>query len=156
MNESHQRPVGFVSQDFLDGKWNLDHIAKTDTGQISRVIPVFTRAQPSAEPDTTDIADRLESLIPQGDGYNSEYAHTLVEAVEALRKAKLLSSAEIEALRRDAARYRWLSNQATQQADARGPIFRIDVRRNMEDRTLFNVDAAIDAAIARQEAGHDA
>lgn len=40
-----EEPVGFVSQDFLDGKWNLDHIAKTDTGQISRVIPVFTRAQ---------------------------------------------------------------------------------------------------------------
>lgn len=39
-----------------------------------------------------DIADRLEALIPQGDGYNSEYAHTLVEAVEALRKAKLLSA----------------------------------------------------------------
>lgn len=69
MNESHsvQRPVGYVSQDFLDGKWSLDHIAKTDTGQISRVIPVFTRAQPSAEPagyfhNTTaddDIAPRI-------------------------------------------------------------------------------------------------
>lgn len=59
-----QAPVGFVSQDFLDGKWSLDHIAKSDEGQISRVIPVFTRAQPPA--------------------------------------------AELEALRKDAERYRWL------------------------------------------------
>lgn len=51
MNESHQRPVGYVSQDFLDGKWTLDHIAKTDTGQISRVIPVFTRAQLGTAPE---------------------------------------------------------------------------------------------------------
>jgi hypothetical protein len=32
-----------------------------------------------------DIADRLEAFIPDGDGYNSEYAHTLQEAVDALR-----------------------------------------------------------------------
>lgn len=150
MNESHQRPVGFVSQDFLDGKWNLDHIAKTDTGQISRVIPVFTRAQPSAEPDTTDIADRLESLIPQGDGYNSEYAHPLAEAVEALRKAKLLSAAEIEALRRDAERYRWLRDQIVM-----GPLT-IATADSWELRPWSgdDPDAVIDAH--RKEPSHDA
>lgn len=54
--------------------------------------------------------------------------------------------AEIVRLRADAERYRWLSEQATQQADANGPIFRISVRRS-EDRTLFSLSAAIDAAI---------
>ena len=56
------------------------------------------------------------------------------------------ATAEIERLRADAERYRWLSEQATQQADANGPIFRISVRRS-EDRTLFSLSAAIDAAI---------
>jgi hypothetical protein len=32
-----------------------------------------------------DLADRLEAFIPRGDGYNSDYANTLTEAVEALR-----------------------------------------------------------------------
>lgn len=40
---STQKPVGYVSQDFLDGKWSLDHIAKSDEGQISRTIPVFAK-----------------------------------------------------------------------------------------------------------------
>lgn len=48
-------------------------------------------------------------------------------------------------LLRDAARYRWLAEQATQQADARGPIFRIDVRRT--EKTLFNFGGAIDCAM---------
>jgi hypothetical protein len=33
----------------------------------------------------TDLADRLEAFIPRGDGYNSDYAITLTEAVEELR-----------------------------------------------------------------------
>ena len=33
----------------------------------------------------SDIADRLETFMPDGDGYNSEYANTLQEAVDALR-----------------------------------------------------------------------
>lgn len=45
----------------------------------------------------------------------------------------------------DAERYRCLSSMATQQADALGPIFRIDVRRTPQ--TLFNFDAAVDHAI---------
>ena len=36
-------------------------------------------------PNLNDLADRLESFIPRGDGYNSDYANTLVEAVEVLR-----------------------------------------------------------------------
>ena len=35
--------------------------------------------------DLTELADRLESFIPRGDGYNSDYANTLAEAVEVLR-----------------------------------------------------------------------
>lgn len=46
---SAQKPVGYVSQDFLDGKWNLDHIAKSDEGQISRTIPVFAKPPQPAE-----------------------------------------------------------------------------------------------------------
>lgn len=48
-------------------------------------------------------------------------------------------------LLRDAARYRWLAEQATQQADTLGPIFRIDVRRS--EQTLFNLGSAIDRAM---------
>ena len=36
-------------------------------------------------PNLNELADRLESFIPRGDGYNSDYANTLVEAVEVLR-----------------------------------------------------------------------
>lgn len=36
-------------------------------------------------PNLNDLADRLESFIPRGDGYNSDYANTLAEAVEVLR-----------------------------------------------------------------------
>ena len=36
-------------------------------------------------PNLNDLADRLESFIPRGDGYNSDYANTLTEAVEVLR-----------------------------------------------------------------------
>lgn len=38
--------------------------------------------------DTTNLADRLEAFIPRGDGYNSDYANTLTEAVEALRSVQ--------------------------------------------------------------------
>lgn len=31
------------------------------------------------------LADRIEALIPNGDGYNSDYANTLAEAAEAIR-----------------------------------------------------------------------
>lgn len=34
---------------------------------------------------TPNLADRLEAFIPRGDGYNSDYANTLMEAVEELR-----------------------------------------------------------------------
>lgn len=36
-------------------------------------------------PNVNELADRLESFIPRGDGYNSDYANTLAEAVEVLR-----------------------------------------------------------------------
>jgi hypothetical protein len=42
-------PVGYVSQDFLDGKWSLDHIARYDERQISRTIPVFAKPSQPAE-----------------------------------------------------------------------------------------------------------
>ena len=59
-------------------------------------------------------------------------------------EAAVLQSPEVQALRKDAERYRYLSSMATQQADTIGPIFRIDVRRT--PKTLFNFDAAIDHA----------
>ena len=36
-------------------------------------------------PNLIELADRIESFIPRGDGYNSDYANTLAEAVEVLR-----------------------------------------------------------------------
>ncbi len=60
----------------------------------------------------------------------------------------------VAAERKDAERYRWLSNQATQQADAIGPIFRMDVRRRSNDATLFSLSAAIDAAMQASEHPH--
>lgn len=58
-------PVGYVSQDFLDGKWTLDHIAKSDEGQISRTIPVFAKPPQPAEqqPDVTQQVEALEALL---------------------------------------------------------------------------------------------
>lgn len=58
-------PVGYVSQDFLEGKWSLDHIAKSDEGQISRTIPVFAKPpqpaeqKPSADDSFTPVPDEL-------------------------------------------------------------------------------------------------
>lgn len=103
-----------------------------------------------------DIEDRLEALIPQGDGYNSEYAHTLVEAVEAPRKAKLLSAAEIEALRRDAERYRHIRELAWY-VDAAARVYDIGNQSSPWLTERYSVDAdeiesAIDAAMAQQEA----
>lgn len=58
-------PVGYVSQDFLEGKWSLDHIAKSDEGQISRTIPVLAKPpqpaeqKPSADDSLTPVPDEL-------------------------------------------------------------------------------------------------
>lgn len=135
MNESHQRPVGYVSQDFLDGKWSLDHIAKTDTGQISRVIPVFTRAQPSAEPVATinDAGFSLEDArrvmaLPPG---TKLYAHPPTDSA-ALRDAERLDSGCI----------------MTHERDEFGEEYRCE-RRGLDLRTL------IDEAIAEQESLND-
>lgn len=44
-----------------------------------------------------ELADRLESFIPRGDGYNSDYANTLAEAVEVLRAKAAPKSSLTEA-----------------------------------------------------------
>ena len=38
-----------------------------------------------------DLIARIESYIPKGDGYNSEFAHDLAEAVELLRERQWVS-----------------------------------------------------------------
>jgi hypothetical protein len=48
-----------------------------------------------------DIAQKLRGWIPNGDGYNSEFAHDMANAAD-----------EIDALRKDAERYRWLKNNS--------------------------------------------
>lgn len=56
-------PVGYVSQDFLEGKWSLDHIAKSDEGQISRTIPVFAKPpQPAEQQPVPDVEALVEAL----------------------------------------------------------------------------------------------
>ena len=52
-------------------------------------------------PNLNELADRLESFIPRGDGYNSDYANTLAEAVKVLRaKAAPVMSSLTEAQER--------------------------------------------------------
>lgn len=67
MTVRNLEPVGYVTQDFLDGKWSLDHIAKSDEGQISRTIPVFAKPPQPAEqqpaPDVTDLVEALECFV---------------------------------------------------------------------------------------------
>ena len=41
-----------------------------------------------------DLIARIESYIPKGDGYNSEFAHDLAEAVELLRERQWVSVAD--------------------------------------------------------------
>ena len=65
-----------------------------------------------------------------------------IDGVHMAPVATSITAQELDALRKDAERYRYLSSMATQQADTIGPIFRIDVRRT--PKTLFNFDAAID------------
>lgn len=79
--------------------------------------------------------------------YGTEFVAPLFSVVASIEQA-VLKSPEIQALRKDAERYRKLSAMATQQADSLGPIFRIDVRRSAP--YLFNFDAAIDAAMEKQ------
>ena len=62
-------PVGFVSQEFLDGKWHLDHIAKTAEGQISKVIPVFTHPQPAQQGSVPEGWRLTHIDDPKTDGY---------------------------------------------------------------------------------------
>ena len=95
-------------------------------------------------PQQREAAMRLADELQRFDGAERESLRD--EAAALLRELAAEADAEIERLRADAERYRWLSEQATQQADANGPIFRISVRRS-EDRTLFSLSAAIDAAI---------
>lgn len=78
-------------------------------------------------------------LVNPAGRYSSAITQFAWEAYQAGRAA--LQSQD----REDAERYRYLSSMATQQADALGPIFRIDVRRTTP-QTLFNFDAAVDHA----------
>ena len=82
---------------------------------------------------------RAEKEFLQG---KLDYAHEVIvqRNVEITRLGAKLEAAKAEILR-----YRWLRDNATQQADSLGPIFRIDVRRT-SNNTLFNIDAAIDKA----------
>lgn len=72
-----------------------------------------------------------------------DYSRGVTRDAEKVWQAAL-ASPEVQALHKDAERYRKLREMATQQADSLGPIFRIDVRRSAP--YLFNFDAAIDHA----------
>jgi len=100
----------------------------------------------------TDLIERLRSVkwdvISDGDRMPDDPTRecVFVDMRPAEFEALLTEAADaLEAERKDAERYRWLSAMATQQADYLGPIFRIDVRRS--EPHLFNFDAAVDAAI---------
>lgn len=92
------------------------------------------------------FADRCEALFfhfgsEAIEHYNDAASARRAEVADAVARPESVPQDQA----RDAARYRWLAEQATQQADAQGPIFRIDVRRT--EQTLFNLGCAIDRAM---------
>lgn len=85
-------------------------------------------------------ADELKEVTAAADDPRINLTITLAEYMREVKD-------EIERLRADAERYRWLRDNAYQCADTVGPLFRIDVRRT--EKTLFNFGLAID--VARKE-----
>ena len=97
--------VGFVSQEFFDGKWNLDHISKTAEGRLGRIIPVYPQPQPAVPGEEIHVnveGDEVYMLPLQPSGMESprfvvhvpevshlEWSHTLLDG-----KAVTLSEAE--------------------------------------------------------------
>ena len=66
--------------------------------ELSDIKPVIDMA--IRRKKESALADRLESFIPRGDGYNSDYANTLTEAVEVLRAKAAPKSSLTEAQER--------------------------------------------------------
>ena len=77
----------------------------------------------------TDHIEKLRELIPDGDGYNSDYAHTLLDAVAYIRK-----------LEEDKKRIDWL-------ADSEQFIGNIQLPTECVENNVHSLRDAIDDAM---------
>lgn len=153
--------LGSCLEALRNAKANAYFIAACDPDTIRELLAerdqlaaaLAARKPAGQEPDS--VWDRELSAVMPSDFKDwwespSERPRIAAGVIVSLREREALAWEQVdqqavpEDVRRDAARYRWLSAMATQQADSLGPIFRIDVRRS--EPYLFNFDAAVDAA----------